>query len=552
MSAYCTQTRTSIINPFHPVKYSADQSLVTKRLPDISVSFPSLPPTEILEAIHSEGGQELHVKGTKIFLLPSPESSLLRTIAKGGANRTTPAAIGSVNLDALASLSFIRRIFSNFLLTHQYPAFIDTDHLEYTEAHWQLEKGTKRLLESAGTAGAQKRTRITRSMEAVAEGDVQMEVESQEVVRPSDRIVWALPPPKLAKGWGDELDLPAGDGLFIRYVDETQNSQGEKAIHETLNRYFLGCFGESHNAVFAMHDRVKRDLGVIIQTAVGRELAHIAKCIDLGLQAQARIFPLVSEDQYLGCCLLGAGFHIQSYGTIWSSVSTIALKQRIDAASSHKSALTAIAKIASPDPDSEAHTSIADASTMMELRKVLSDAYLNNEDRDKIVTLAKSLRYVHRSLHVSSPNIAMCLDFIGHPERDLPTSFPIHPTMLFEQNRISVVWSAFGELAPTCHFVGGPSINLGGVRDLPKHIGFRLIALKDAIIDLEQILSSKRFSNCTLNRRSGPFKDRIYQGNDASRILSALCEIAGVVRDKGKKREGGSGNVDLALLDEGF
>jgi hypothetical protein len=246
------------------------------------------------------------------------------------------------------------------------------------------------------------------------------------------------------------------------------------------------------------------------------------------------------------------GFQFSAYGTVYVPVQPESLVQQVERAGSHRSSLSSIANLVSDDTMSEIYQDIRKAQSMTELRMALRDGRLSSEERDRIVTLARGLRYRPKSLNISTDNIVEALRLIQHPDEELPDMFPISPSALFEENRVAVVWSAFGDLAPTCNFAGGAQVNLESSKDLPKHVGFRLVPQKDAVIDIEQIMSNKRFSNCTLNRRSGAFKDRLYTGLDASRIVNALAAAVGVVLDKGKKRVGGSGNVDPGIFDEGF
>lgn len=553
MAAYCTQKKVSIMSPYHPLLYTSSESLIGYALPDMSISFPAVPPSEILDVMRAAGCQELTVKGTKIFLLLSPSPDLIRSLVAGGAIKTTPAAVNSTNIDSLATLSLIRRIFSNFFHTHQYPAYIDEDHLEYVKDHWQQGVDTgKRKEPSTGTQRTRKRVRRTADEEEEELEDEEMEEQGSENVPTGETIIWAMPPPVTEQAWGDERQLPGGNGVFIRYIDETQTSNGEKAIHITIGRYFLGALGNSSEAVRIMFDRMRRDLGNLINTRIGRELAHMAKCIDLGLQAQSRIFPVISGEQYLGCILQGAGFQIHAYDTTTSPVDELTLRAKVEQAGSHRSSLYAIADIVDESPESTLNKAVKNVTSIMHLRNGLQVCPLTAEQKDQIVALARGLRFGAKSLNVSAANIADLLHFIQHPELELPTTLPIHPSMLFEQNRVSVVWSAFGELAPSCVFNGGPQIDLTSSKNLPKHIGFRMVPLKDALIDLETILSRRKFPNASLNRRSGPYKDRMYTGLDASRILSALTTAAGVTVDKGKKKAQGSGNVDTSVMDDGF
>lgn len=554
MAAYVSQTRLSVIQPYYPLRYRAADGLVTTSLPPLSFAFSNTPPNEILESIRSAGGQELSVKGKMVFIVENPVPEMIRSWVEAGAIKTSPAAINSANIESLSTLSLIRRIFSNFFCAHQYPAFSDPGHMDYSEKNWLQAKSSKRTADSTLTPRQRsKRPRATEEDDGSIAGDDDIIMEQVDAPGPDDgKIVWAIPPPPGFQGWGNVDDAPEAYGIFIRFVDETQNSTGERAIHDTLTKYFMGCLGNTADAVKNMYNKMKVDLGVLIHTRIGRELAHMAKCIDIGLQAQARIFPVIDGEQYMGCAIYGVGFQLHYYGTVLSPVTPESLNERLAAANSHRSSLSAIANIADDDAGSDINKDILACTSMMALRKELLQGALTAEDRDQIVALSRHLRFGPKMLNVSPDNIVRILSLVQHPEEEIPDDIPINPSMLFEMDRLALAWSAFGDLAPTCHFPGAPQVDLKKSRELPKHIGFRMIPRAEATLDMQQILSSKKFSNCTLNRRSGPYKDRLYTGLDGSRVLSALAAASGVTSTgKEQKMPVGSG-VDVGILDEGF
>lgn len=558
MMAYVTQKKTSVIAPYHQLAYENTKPFVTTSFPSVSVSFNGVPVSETLDAIRNAGGKEMKSKGQLIFLIPSPSSAILRVVSNGGALKTTPAITGSVNLASLSTLSLIRRTISNFLFTHQYPAFIDADHLKYTMEHWPIEVDNglkrKRLADDVvGPAGKKRAVDVGEGTSSAVEADVLMEPAMEELP-PSETIIYAMPPPVIRHGWGTVDQLPAGDGLFVRYISETQNGKGEKAVTALLIRYFLGCLGTNAEGVRSMVKRIREDWGVIAETDAGKELAHICKCIDLGITAQARVFPIIDEGQYLGCALMGAGFQISAYNTVYTPTDNQTLKDRIGAATSHKAALQTIADIASGgDPDVDVYDQVKGCVSMIELRNLLISTELTTQQREQVCASARGLRFRNKPFHISSDNLSLILSAISNPNQELDTSLPIHPQYIFEGNRSHLLWSVFGDLAPTFNFPGGPQIDLTRSKDLPTHVAVRNIALSDALIDLDVVIRDKKYSGASNNRRSGPFKDRIYTKHEARQILTNLCSAVGVVEsatNKGKDKVIEAAGGDL--LDEGF
>jgi len=520
------------------------------------VSFTGNPVSETLDAIRAGGGKEMKSKQVNAYYIQSPTSDLLRLLQNGGAIKTTPALSGSVNLICFPTLSLIRRIFSNFLYTHQYPAFKDRNHLQYNIEHWLVETGNplKRKGSEFGDAGPSKRTRLDDG--EPADPDTVMEEDSgiETGATSRDTIVHAIPPPKIDIAWGAPSDLPAGDGLFVRYLADTQNGQGERIVPRVINRYFLGCLGNNAESVQTMFKRLKDDWGVICQTDAGKELAHLAMCIHLGIQSQARIWPVIDNEQYLGCCLMGAGFRFAAYDQVYTPVDNETLRERIGLATSHRTSLENIARIVTGDDSSdEQWAQVMNVSSMVELRELLLETNVTSVEREQICAFARGLRFKTRPFHISAENISLILTLIAKPEQPIDHSVPIHPLYLFSGNRTHLLWSAFGDMAPTFQFLGGPQYDLTRIRDLPSHIAVRNVALSDALLDLDVILRSKKYSGATNNRRSGMFKDRVYTKVDARQILTSLCSAAGVSQSQttsGKERavEG----VAAGILDDGF
>lgn len=554
MKAWSSRSRVSVLNPYYPLSYASSSGLVFSNMPDVVVSFPGSPPNDVLDALRSAGGRDMIIKGQVVIVLPTPSAELLRIAVQAGAIKTASAPSESVNIQSLSTLNLVRRIFSCFLKTHQYPAFSDVDHLEYNEVNWQTHSGNeKRKRDNNVEAGtSKKRVHLDESPLTPLAGEESMDQDESDTIPTSDRIIYAVPPSAIVVGWGDASELPANDGLFVRFVDETQSSEGEKIVSEVLARYFLGCLGPTAESVKEAFATIKRDLGVINSTRVGRELSHLAKCIDIGLLAQARIFPIIDNGEYIGSALLGAGFQVHAYRESYPSVSHISLINQVDKAGSHRSSLNAICEIVSESNDNEVTASVRSSTTWYDLRVALLESETNSISRDKIVALARGLRFQPRSLNISTKNIVDCLNLIANPDQEAPDWYPIHPSKLFESDRMSVIWSAFGDLAPTCSFPGGPKIDLAKSKTLPNHIGFRNVPLKDAVLDLQMIMSQKAFGGTSMNRRSGPYKDRIYKGNDAKQILSALISATGVTLGQASSGQERAVATSNELFEEGF
>jgi len=269
-----------------------------------------------------------------------------------------------------------------------------------------------------------------------------------------------------------------------------------------------------------MVERLKAALGVICYTSIGKVLAHMALCIRLGLQAQSRIYPVFEGGIYEGCVLAGSLFQVVVENNVYGALPPDRLAQQVNLFSTTISSLRAIGTVAG---DPELLLTIDGSpnfSSFMEMKRILGDKKLTNEERDEVVKLAIHLRRSSWALNPST--ISKALGYLTIPLwKELPDDLPVHPTMLFEDDVLAVVWSCFGDMAPSPRFQSGQVVDLRKSAT-PAHIGFSQRVLPQAISDMRDIHSAKTITIPTLNRRSSVHKDRIFQGNTARDIFGLL------------------------------
>jgi hypothetical protein len=368
---------------------------------------------------------------------------------------------------------------------------------------------------------------------------------------PGNKVIFALPPPIIKEAWGESETIPNASGIFARYVASLQNGENEKIVPRVILRYFAGCLGSNPSEVRDLNERLQSDFGNLRNTDIGKELAHMAFCIDVGLSSQARIFPVIVEGQYIGCCLYGWAFSIGLHKRVYYPVNGTDLKDFVVKAGSHKATLEYIASLLSDEGE---QNKILDATSMVQLYKVLENATTTAEDREKICIAAKNLKFPCRYLNVSKPNIIKALGLVESGLSNLDDTCPIHPSALFSVDPVEVAWSCFGDLAPTPHFIGGPVIDLTNAGKLPSKIVFRTAPLEKALIDIHQIFIEMKFSGApNLQRRSGVYQNRVYEKADASAIFTALRSATG--SDKGKSAISKDRPILAAastVLDDGF
>lgn len=506
-----------------------------------------------MDVLKTYGYYEAVVKGVKIMVFRSPDVDLIKTLATSSAAKTCPAPDGTVNLSCLPVLKLIRKIFSCFLATHTYPAFRNPEHEQSVEVWDASDDGSSGKRKADNQLGG-KQKRVAREGTSGDHDEEMSEADDhtgRSHVPSGNTIRMALPPTRGDTPWGDEDAIPVTYGNFLQFVPDLANND-TKIVVSVIVKYFLSCLGSTAQEAFSTLESIKVAMGIIGNTNQGKELSHLAKCIDICLLAQARCFPIFSEGIYLGTVLSGFGHTIRIGDSDYTAQTHEIVKGLVNAAGPHKSTITAIARIAWNGSDVDGDGERLNISSMMELRHLVLDEWsLTESKRDEIVKLAKYLSFPSKSWPLSPNHLLDALRLLTGEARDLPNHLPIHPSKLLEQDRIACVWSAFGSMAPTCHFSGGPICRLSDATSSSGKIAWKQVPLADAIADMKRVLSSKEFSKASGNRRSGAFKDRIFDGVVAKDIWSALRLASGsnIAEKKNAKNTGVSGGADNLLAE---
>jgi hypothetical protein len=530
ISAMNKGIKVRVDQPNHPINYSGP--LVTNDYPPLSISFPKTLPSEASDMLKGVGYYETKVKGTTLFIINEPTLDLVQRISKMGVITTCPAPVNTVNFACLYSLRTIRSIFSAFFRLHAYPAFIDKEHAQLT-AWMGLDEGSdkKRKRDDGDDPKRKSKKPTIDTEESEGEGESDDEEMAQDgIPKMSESIKWALPAPGI-KGWAEDERIPEGTGVFVQFVSDLASTDGEKAVVTTIRSSFLGCLGSTTHEIIAGMDRIQTAMGIISKTEVGKALNHMAWCIDAGLQAQARILPILSKGAYHGCLLLGWGFTIKLKTGDFVPVENQKLVRQIEDSSPFGATLLAISAIVSGgDASSPIIAEILGCSTSIQLRKLLLPAHLSESDRTTITTLCSKLRFSktpHFGINPTMLNRALHL--IANPDDDLPDDYPLLPQCIFESDRVILVLSGFGVMVPTFRFAGGPKYDLESSKCLVGHLGVRTVPLREAANDMHRIISEKSFIGTTSNRRSAVFKDRIFTGLDSKSIVESLRSICGIL-----------------------
>lgn len=522
MRAYVTRSPVDASHAFQPCALNKTD-VFPLPYPNIAIALPTKVPAEVITKLKTFGYQEIVYQKEKIITFANPTADQVGYIMSLEHNGSCPSPQFHINTSCLSVLMTIRKIFSNFLLAHTYPAFETDDHANAVE-NMKLDVRDLKRKGKEPSAGGKKRPRTEQETQDTGDENMSDDGESEDDAESRESIKWAYPPAPFANGWGPLSALPAGDGVFSPFIPELA-SFDPKGVVSVITRYFLTCLGTDFQTVKAAQELIRSRFAIISKTPVGNVLSHMARCLDIGIQGQCRVFPIFDGGLYEGCAIVGARVkYILNKATV-VPVPHDDLVERIRAYGGHKFALEAIFKLCGGKPE-HLNEWVDGISSMSHLRKGLMKCLLNESGRDEVLRLASQLRFGPSS-PINPDTLHAALGYIVDENKDLPNTFPIHHSMLFEKDRVAVVWSTFGENAPSPAFTGKKwSLDKA---DHPNHIGFRTgVALREAIADLKQVLASKQLAVPPLQRRSGVHTARVYTGNESRMLWADLVKAAGI------------------------
>jgi len=533
MAASFTKSRKSIVHPFHPLSYKVE-TVFPIRMPALSTSFPSAIPNQIRNALVERGYEEAVIKGQKVLIFQRPDGELIQTLRDHGANSTSVAPGNCINISCIPVIVTIRRILSSFLQVHTYPAFRDENQLNDVSALETVTARGKRKIITGDVEVSDEHPRKRGPAASTSTGTEDVDMEPQTTS--SDSISVALPQ-TLKKGWiEDGDDLPTTGGLFFHYIPDLAHPDS-KSLPRVMSIHFVGCFGSNKNEALTQLELLRSRWGVISDTDLGKELTHLCKVIDIGLRAQARIIPIFSAGVYNGCVLSGVGYSISLARKVYEPVDMNTLSEEIGKHTGNGGYLDAIVVRSGVTITGEKEK-IRAVRSMMELKELLKDQSISEGDKDEIVKLASKLN-LERHWPLNDGTIVSALRLAASSSS--LKEVPIHHSMLFENDRISLVWSGFGFNAPSCNFIGGPVVDLS--KNPSGSISFKVVPLPAAISDLKAIVSEKKFCKAQGGRRSGPFKDRTFDGARSRVIWEALKDLSGASSVGSSQNQGVGGQV---------
>lgn len=347
-------------------------------------------------------------------------------------------------------------------------------------------------------------------------------------------------------------------GLLFQY-EPLLAKFDRSTILTTLRNYFYGCFGDTRGEAAQVWQDVVSGVNILHNTEWGHQMAHICKIIDISLRMQTVPYIMMTASHYDGIYMCGAGYHLGLGENYFSPLPKDIIAERIKTFDSHAEAFWKI--LGCLDILEDTKLNAFKTNTSIKQLKQLCDSHSIKPNGMATIKATSHLLSFRddKTLESTGSNIAMALEMLSDPSKDIYTLPSFHHTALLSQERDYIIWSAFGETAPSFIVPGGRRMALSGnfavshtsapakgggvvnTRQVTK-IGAIIKPLAAAVADLREVKSGKSvanpFGNAVVNAAQSHM-NKVYEKESCQLILSGLRKYVDVrVEDvgRGKKR----------------
>jgi len=329
-------------------------------------------------------------------------------------------------------------------------------------------------------------------------------------------------------------------GIVLGYNDELAKYD-KTTVPSIIRQYFLGALGDDEEDAMENYEDLKSAWGNLHKSDWGNRMSHLFKAIEIALETQTVVLPIVVKGNYAGCVLQGAGWVLKVGGAVYSPFSLDEVRQGVAKVDGHSNALWKIfSKMTFQTPE-DRQVQYAACKGTKDLYRLTSTLGVGSaENQAAVLKLAEFLSFDNeRPLPSTAHNIDLVLGYVADPLKDILTLPYIHTSMLFEVNRRHLAWSAFGDSAPSFRVPSGRKMPLGASFEvaLPKKggnqvekrsvrkIGCNMVPLELALRHLDDVFEDKQIWNPFGNAVVGAsFNNlyKVYEGDSVTTLLAAF------------------------------
>lgn len=537
---------TDFSDPFYKFKVLPEERHLPIPFPSLVVSWNIPIAEEVKEGLRTKGWNDTVVRGKVAMIKQRPGPQDVRDALETRAISTTPAPENTVNIVAFRKCYIVRSMLTSFLAAHQYPAFIDKEH------EGEFNKNYQEILNEHEPAEGEDWSLMPNSKGSESSQVMGMDTDADDAMGEKPILKRAFKVTlqhdfNTIPVYNDEHSMPKGEGLLFPYVPELAKFDRTTVV-DVIRRYFYAGLGDEEEQCQEEFEEIVAAWGNIQNSDFGNIMAHIFKIVDISLTLQCVPQVMMTVGQYDGIFMRGSGFRVTILGKSYEPASRGLIDSQLGLMDHHANTFWKILGFI-PLEQEEKETFFRTVKSIKGLKEIIDSRGVGGaENIAKVKEAAKGLRFPEdKEWDPTAYNICMALSFISEPTKAISLLPYIHYTELFTSDRLSLVWSAFGAIAPSFRVPGGKEMMLTksfrvtnpqikkekgpqGHRDVTK-IGAILVPLEVAIAHMKTTFEEKTVLNPHGNARvdnSASHANKIFEKDSCSSIVAALRSAARV------------------------
>jgi hypothetical protein len=356
-------------------------------------------------------------------------------------------------------------------------------------------------------------------------------------------IITARPVQSRGDVMGTIEQAPNHPGIYIPYISAL-HGEDKVYVPNFIRTHLYKILGENLETAGSALSNIFSQWNFIGVTEPGKQMVHLAFCLNIALQCEAVCFPLFSNSNgvhvYEGCLVLGYKFKVMVCGAIYTPIPFNLLIEKVRESDTHTTSILQILEIVGDKGAKE-----ADVSTMRALSKTLRTLALTEEQRKSISGTAKHLTYNTPYWRPSQENLLNCIQHIVDG-KDFTDNTPMHYLAIFSDDISIRCLSAFGPTAPSLNIPQGQVITVKEDANIPEPFYFTTKGLIDAGQDWNKFKSSL----CIVNKSSSEGAKRSLKKINIDAVKKGIWDCLKQVAKAANKSGPKGVNVIMPELDD--
>jgi len=397
---------------------------------------------------------------TQYFLLENISVQEVQALPKG-LDPNPPSPSNATSLFGMKQYLTAMKIISLFLATHTYPAFqtdedADSRYERDIVVHFEKKVAPDDLLRVSEETRAQylEDEQVIPKCAFLADDDTWNK--SKFISRVEESVLSAKPAPlRPSINYGPPNSVPALPGYVLPYFRGVLQPSLQD-ITNIMRMLFIKSMGRTKEEAEAGWKDFVLGAERWYKTDSGMVLTHILHAVRAALEAQARLFLIISNGQYLGCTILGCQFNIikNNISVDRAEIEEVATACRdLD---EHSKSLQEVCEILSKLEMRDGLEEVAPVeprrikTSRRLLEEIQSRKRPGEEDMDDLKKAMEGINFGERYYTFALDKIVRMVEKLSLREKlDVDEPMYIPPESIYDETIEFNVLSAFGPVAPT-------------------------------------------------------------------------------------------------------